>query len=45
LVGVEADGVLERCVWLPMEFFLHQLRPIEVFAQLLSVSSARDTIW
>ena len=35
LVGVEADGVLGRCVWLPVKFFLHQLRPIEVFAQLL----------
>src|SRR5215471_21607609 len=35
LVGVEADGVLGRCGWLPVEFLLNQLRPIEAFAQLL----------
>ena len=35
LVGVEADGVLGRCVWLPVEFHLNQLRPIEALAQLL----------
>src|SRR5215467_12119417 len=35
LVGVEADGVLGRCVWFPVELLLNQLRPIEVFAQLL----------
>jgi DNA-binding transcriptional LysR family regulator len=34
-VGVEAYGVLGRCAWLPVEFRLNQLRPIEALAQLL----------
>jgi hypothetical protein len=35
LVGVQAHGILGRCAWLPVEFLLNQLRPIEALTQLL----------
>jgi hypothetical protein len=35
LVGVQAHGILGHCAWLPVEFLLNQLRPIEALAQLL----------
>jgi hypothetical protein len=35
LVSVQAHGILGRCVRLPAEFRLNQLRPIEALAQLL----------
>jgi hypothetical protein len=35
LVGVQTHGILWRCVWLPVEFLLNQLGPIEALAQLL----------